>query len=92
MQTPHFALSPRPTVKTRPKKKRKLGHSGDNGACGQAIELDAEPDDASQLKSVKIQRPYAVEDWEMHMNELFEWVGMASLGAQRSVLPPFFSV
>jgi ribonuclease P/MRP protein subunit RPP40 len=27
----------------------------------------------------------AVEDWEADMSALFEWVGMASLGAQRYV-------
>lgn len=25
----------------------------------------------------------AIEDWDVRMGELFEWVGMAGLGAQR---------
>lgn len=29
----------------------------------------------------------AIENWEVKMGELFEWVGMACLSAQRSVLP-----
>lgn len=78
VHTPQFLLSPRPSLKPRPDKKRKLAHSEGGKA--------AEPMDVDNCVEHNIDEPQledAIEDWEVHMGELFEWVGMAGLGAQR---------
>lgn len=44
----------------------------------------------SHLKSTKgsVAEEEALEDWNRQMGELFEWVGMACLGAQRWAQSP----
>lgn len=78
VHAPQFLLSQRPTLKPHPNKKRKLAHS--EGAKA-ADPMDV--DDCVEHNTEEPQLEDAIEDWEVKMGELFEWVGMAGLGAQR---------
>lgn len=80
IHTPQFSLSPRPSVKSRPNKKRKLAHS-EGAKVAEPMDMDSVERDVDEP-----QLEDAIEDWEVKMGELFEWVGMVGLGAQRSVL------
>lgn len=78
VNTPQFVLSPRPSLKPHPNKKRKLAHSEDAKAAG-----PMDVDNCVECNANEPRLEDAIEDWEVKMGELFEWVGMAGLGAQR---------
>lgn len=63
--------TPRFALSSRPNsnKKRKLAH----------------PSYSASAKDDELAAADALEDWEANMGEVFEWVGMAGLGAQRFV-------
>ncbi|KAI0318569.1 ribonuclease P 40kDa subunit-domain-containing protein [Amylostereum chailletii] len=76
VHVPCPSFTSRPSASTKAKAKSR-------SAKKRAADADMDMDDPGADIPEEVDEGEAVEDWNAEMSELFEWVGMAILGAQR---------